>query len=46
MVAVSLGLLLLGMALSLNARAWAARLRRTPAAEQPIEPEPGGDAAV
>jgi len=35
MVAVSLGLLLLGMVLSLNARAWAARLRRTPAAEPP-----------
>jgi hypothetical protein len=39
MVAVSLGLILLGMALSLNARAGAARLRRTPdPAEPPAEP--------
>ena len=38
MVAVSLGLLLLGMALSLNARAWAARLRRTGPADPPEAP--------
>jgi membrane-bound ClpP family serine protease len=38
MVAVSLGLLLLGMVLSVNARAWAARLRRTPPAEPPEAP--------
>jgi hypothetical protein len=35
MVAVSVGLILLGMALSLYARAWAARLRRRPADPAP-----------